>query len=120
MAKDNEPLEAFTATVAQTAEQMTKQTRGVMENYFGWLQNTMSAFPWSNTNLNRILFSNATQNVTDTFAFVQKLSRAKDFQEVVKIQSEFMEAQINSFNEQAKVLSELYTKAAQDAMKRSS
>jgi hypothetical protein len=117
MAKDKEPLEAFTATAAQTAEQMTKQTQGTMENYFGWLQKTMSTFPWSNTNLNRILLSNATQNITATFAFIQKLSNAKNFEEVVKIQTEFMEAQMNSFNEQAKVLSEIYTKAAEDAMK---
>ena len=116
MAKDKEPLEAFTATAAQAAEQMTKQTQGAMENYFGWLQKTMSTFPWSNTNLNRILLSNATQNITAIFAFVQKLSQAKNFEEVVKIQTEFMEAQMNSFNEQAKILSEIYPKAAQDAM----
>jgi hypothetical protein len=36
MANDNS-LEAFTATAGQTAEQMTKQTQGAMENYFGWL-----------------------------------------------------------------------------------
>jgi hypothetical protein len=109
--------DSLTAIAAQTAEQMTKQTQGVMENYFGWLQKTMSTFPWSNTNLNRILLSNATQNITATFAFVQKISQAKNFQEAVKIQTEFMEAQMNSFNEQAKVLSEMYTKAAEDAMK---
>ena len=117
MAKDQDPLEAFTVTAAQTAEQTTKQTQGAMENYFGWLQKSMSTFPWSNTNLNRILLSNATQNVTAAFAFVQKLSQAKNFEAVVKIQTEFMEAQMNSFNEQAKVLSEIYTKAAKDAMK---
>jgi hypothetical protein len=61
--------------------------------------------------------SNATQNVAATFAFVQKLSQAKNFQDVVKIQTEFMEMQMKSFNEQAKVLCEIYTKAAQDAMK---
>jgi hypothetical protein len=44
---------------------------------------------------------------------VQKLSQAKNFQDVVKIQTEFMETQINSF------LGEIYTKAAKDAMKRS-
>ena len=88
-----------------------------MENYFGWLQSTMSAFPWSNTNLNRILLSHATQNVTATFAFVQKLSQAKNFQDVAKIQTEFMETQMNSFNDQAKILGEIYTKAAEDAMK---
>ena len=112
--------ESLTGIAQQTAEQMTKQTQGAMENYFGWLQKTMSAVPWSNTNLNRILLSNATQNVTAIFAFVRKLSQAKNFQDVVKIQTEFMEMQMNSFNEQAKILSEIYTNAAKDAMKRSS
>jgi hypothetical protein len=86
MAKDKEPFESLTATAAQTAEQMTRQTRGAMENYFGLLQSTMSALPWGDTNLNRVLLSNATQNVTATFAFMHKLSQAKNFQEVVKIQ----------------------------------
>jgi hypothetical protein len=105
MAAEREPLEAFTAMAAQTAD------------YFGWLQKTTSTFPWSNTNLNRILLSNAAQNIAAVFAFVQKLSQAKNFEEVVKIQTEFMEAQMTSFNEQAKILGEIYTKAAQDAMK---
>ena len=109
--------ESLTATAAQTAEQMTKQTQGAMENYFGWLQNTMSTFPWSNTNLNRILLSNATQSITATFAFVQKISQAKNFEEVVKIQTEFMETQMNSFNEQAKILGEIYANAAKDVMR---
>ena len=85
MAEEKEPFEALTTTAAQTAEQITKQTQGAMENYFGWLQNTMSTLPWSNTNLNRILLNNATENVTATFAFMHKLSQAKNFQEVVQI-----------------------------------
>jgi hypothetical protein len=105
MAAGKEPLEAFTAMAAQTAD------------YFGWLQKITSTFPWSNTNLNRILLNNATQNVTAIFMFVQKLSQAKNFEEVVKIQTEFMDAQMTSFNDQAKILGEIYTKAAQDAMK---
>jgi hypothetical protein len=117
MAKDKEPFEALTGTGQETAKQITEQTQGAVENYFGWLQTTMSsAFPWSTTNLNRILLSNATQNVTATFAFVQKLSQAKNFQDVVKIQTGFMETQMNSFNEQAKILGEIYSKAARDAM----
>ena len=117
MADDKEPFEALTATAEQTAEQITKQTQGAMENYFGWLQTTMSALPWSNTNLNRILLSNATQNVTATFAFMHKLGQAKNFQDVVRIQTEFLQVQMNSFNEQAKIVGEIYTKAAKDAMK---
>jgi hypothetical protein len=116
---DKEPFDSLTTTAAQTAEQITKQTQSAMENYFGWLQTTTSALPWSNTNLNRILLSNATQNVTATFAFMHKLSQAKSFQEVVKTQTEFMNAQLSSLNDQAKVIGEIYTKAAQDATKRS-
>jgi len=112
MAKDQDHFQLLAAT-----EQMTKQTQEAMENYIGWLQNAMPTFPWSNTNLNRIILSNATQNVAATFAFVQKLTKARDFQDVGKIQTQFMEMQMKSFNEQATVLSELYSKAAQDAMK---
>jgi hypothetical protein len=90
---------------------------GEIRSDFGWLQKSMATFPWSNTNLNRILLSNATKNITATLAFVQKLSQAKNFEEVVKLQTEFMGTQMNSFNEQSKVLSEIYTKAGEDAMK---
>jgi hypothetical protein len=106
--KDQEPFESL----SQTADQITERTKGAMENYFNWFQNATSALPWSNTNLNRILLSHATQNVTATFAFVQKLSQAKNFQDVVNIQTEFMTAQLNSFNDQAKIIGEIYTNAA--------
>jgi len=43
MAKYKEPFAALTATEEQTADQITKQTQRAMENYFGWLQKTMSA-----------------------------------------------------------------------------
>ena len=92
MAKDKEPFEALTAPEEQTAEEITKQTQGAMENYFGWLQKSMSALPWTNTNIDRILLGYATQNVTATFAFVQKLSQAKNFQDVVKIQTIYGDA----------------------------
>jgi len=38
MLNANEPFQ-----LAATAEQITKQTQEVMENYFGWLQKTISA-----------------------------------------------------------------------------
>ena len=117
MAKDKEPLEPFTASAVKTADEITKQTQGAMENYFGWLQMTMPMFPWSNTNLNRILLNNATKSFAAAFAFLQNLSQARNFQDVVKIQTEFMETQMNSFNEQAKILGEIYANAAKDAMK---
>jgi hypothetical protein len=110
LAKEKEPFEALTAT-----EQITKQARRATETYFSWLQNAMTVFPWSNTDLNRKLLSHATENVTTTVSFMQKLSQAKNPEEVVKIQTEFMEKQIKSFSEQAKTVGEI-TQAAANAM----
>jgi hypothetical protein len=111
---DKDPLPSI-----ETEVQIEERAKHAMETYFSWLQNAMSVVPWSNANLNRILLSNATQNITATLAFVRKLSQAKNFEEIVKLQTEFMGTQMNSFNEQAKILGETYTKAAEDAMKHS-
>jgi hypothetical protein len=79
----------------------------------------MSASPWSNIDLNKKLLSYATDNVTAAVGLVQKLSQAKDVEQVVKIQTEFMSKQLASFNEQTKAMVELCTKSAQDMTKRS-
>jgi hypothetical protein len=46
-----------------------------------------------------------------------KLSQAKDLQDVVRIQTEFMQMQLNAFGEQAKSLGEEFTKIATGVMK---
>jgi hypothetical protein len=77
----------------------------------------MSASPWSNPELNKKLLSYATENVTTAVGLAQKLSQAKDVEQVLKIQTEFMSQQLNSFNEQTKTIVEICTKAAQDMTK---
>ena len=89
-----------------------------MENYSQWLQNAMSASPWGNTELNRKLLSYATENVTTAVGLVQKLSQARNLENVVKIQTDFMSKQMISFNEQTKTIVDICTKAAQNMPKR--
>ena len=96
MTNDNEPLEDLTATTERTSEWIANQTQQAMENYFGWLQKTMSSHPWGSTALSKKLLSYATENVTATLRFVQKLSQAKDLQDVVEIQTEFVQIQIET------------------------
>jgi hypothetical protein len=112
MAKDKEPTEALMGMAKQTAEQITGRTQEATENYFKWLQTTMSVSPWGTADLNKKLLSYATENISAAFGFVQRLSQAKNLEDVVKIQTEFMTAQMNSFNEQAKNIGEIYTKTA--------
>ncbi len=59
----------------------------------------------------------AEQNISATQEFVRDLSYAKDFQDVLRIQMEFMRSQLEAFGEQAKDLSEAYIKAASGQMR---
>jgi hypothetical protein len=79
----------------------------------------MSASPWSNVGLNTKLLGYATDNVTAAVGLVEKLSHAKNLEDVVKIQTEFMSQQLDSFNEQTQTLMEICTKATKEATKRS-
>ena len=116
---DKEPFESLTGIAQQTADQITQQTKVAMENYVTWLQNAMSASPWGNAELNKKLMSYTTENVAAAVGLIQKLSQAKNLEDVVKIQTEFMSKQLNLFNEQTKAIVEICTKAAHDATKRS-
>ena len=116
MAKDPNPLEDLNAKAKQAVEQATEQTRAV-DSYFNFLQKTISSYPSGGTDLGEKLKSYAEKNIAATHEFVLKLSQAKDFQEVVRIQSEFMKAQMESFGEHTKVLAEEFTKAATGAIK---
>src|SRR5690242_15475740 len=102
----------------ETEVQIEERTRHAMQNYFDWLHSAILASPWSN-DLNKKLLSYATENVTAAVGLVQKLSQAKDVEQVVKLQTEFMSKQLASFNEQTKTIVEICTKAAQDMTKRS-
>jgi hypothetical protein len=114
---EKEQFESLTGI--ETDVQIEERTRHAMENYFNWLHNAILASPWSN-DLNKKLLNYATENVTAAVGLVQKLSQAKDVEQVVKIQTEFVSKQLGSLNEQTKTIMEICTKAAQDLTKRSS
>jgi hypothetical protein len=48
----------------------------------------------------------------------RNFSQAKNLEDIVKIQTEFMSKQLGSLNEQTKTIVEVCTKAAQHATKR--
>jgi phasin len=58
----------------------------------------------------------AERNVSNTFAFADKLVQAKDAQEIIRLQTEFVQAQMKEFAEQAKQLGETATKMAMKAV----
>ena len=113
MAKDTKTSE----DLSTVAEQTIKQASGAMENYLDFFQKSMSASPWAGTELNKKVADYAQQNVATAFGFAQRLTQAKDLQDVVRIQTEFFQTQMKSLTEQSKDLSETATKAATGAFK---
>ena len=117
MAKEPQRSEDLSAKTKQTVEQITQQAREAADIYFNFAKKAVSSFPSGGTELGEKLKSYAEKNIAVTHEFVLKLSQAKDFQEVVRIQSEFIKAQIEAFGEHTKILAEEFTKAATGAIK---
>ena len=74
------------------------------------------SFPSGGTQLGEKLKDQATENINAVHELVKRLGHAKDFEEALRIQTEFMQSQLNAFGSQATSLGEAYTKAAADAV----
>jgi phasin len=59
----------------------------------------------------------AQQNVAASFAFAQKLAQARDVEELMRLQAEFIKAQMHALTEQAKELGASITEATSDTAK---
>ena len=94
-----------------------EHTRGVLGHYFDVMKQTLSSYPLGGSELGEKLKSYAEKNVATAHEYLNKLSQARDLQDVVRIQTEFMQMQFNAFGEQTKSLGEAFTKAATDAVK---
>lgn len=116
MAKDTKPLEEWNANAQRTLEQTMEHTRGVLGQYFKFLEQTLSSYPSGGTEFGEKLKSYAEKNIATAREYLDKLGHAKDLQDVVRIQTEFMQVQLNAFGEQTKSLGEAFTKAATDAV----
>ncbi len=113
METGKEPFEGMSAIATQSVE----QARKAMENYLQFFQKSMSGVPLGKSDFGEKVKSYAEQNVAAAYEFAQKLAKAKDFQDLVRVQMEFMQTQLKSLGEQAKDLGETATKATTDAFK---
>jgi len=110
MAEKGDPFEVH-PVVKQAIEQSTVG----LDQYFEFLKKNLASFPTGGTELGEKLKEYTDKNITSVQEFLKSLRGAKDFQDVVKIQTEFMHSQLNAFAEQAKGFAEAYTKATTDA-----
>ena len=112
----NEKMADWNITLDQLVGLIREEVRGAADKYFDFLQKTISSYPLGDTELGGKAKDCAEKNMAITRDYVHKLIRAKDFMEVVPIQTEFLQSQLDSFGEQIKGLGETYTKAAAEVL----
>ena len=106
--------------LSDPAKQAMQQTQQAVDTYFDLLKQTILSSPTGGTEFGEKIKSIAVHNINAAHEYMRKLSRAKDFQEIMRIQTEFMQAQLNAFGDQAKTLGEVTAKAAATAIKQPS
>ena len=117
MAKDTDPFDELKANAERTVKQAMEQTRGALDGYFSFMQKAISSFPFGGTEFGEKLKSYGEQNIAAAQEFSGKLSQARDFQDIIRMQTEFMQAQFQAFGEQTKNLGDALTKSAVGAVK---
>jgi len=103
------------ANVQEAIKQTAEATRGAVDDYFSFLQRTLSSYPTGGMELGERLKSCAEENVAAIRDYVHSVGQAKDFQEVLRIQAGFMQAQFGALVEQTRSLSEACVRTAADA-----
>jgi phasin len=104
------------------AEKSFEQARKAFETFITTTRHTVSVLEdqaettrQGAKNLGQRAASFAETNITNSFEFAQKLLRARDVNEMVKLQSDYIASQMKVLSEQAKEIGESTAKFAKDS-----
>ena len=116
----NQPSYEIPTEMRDFAEKSVEQARKAIDGFMGAAQKTVDTFEGSATTVHssakdatRKSLSYAEQNIAAAFDLAQKMVRAKDPQEAMQIQGEYVEAQFEAMQTQMKEFGSM----AQSAMK---
>jgi hypothetical protein len=110
MAENKTPADLARSMMTKNLE----QAHEAIANYFRLVEQGISALPLGATDQTKTFRSYVEQSVAASFGLSDKLLRAKDLQDVVRIQTEFFQTQLKALTEKSKDLSGTTTKAASD------
>ncbi len=117
-------MKAFADQTKAVAEQGIETARKAFHSYldatqkaFGSMGNSASSTHANVTEIGRTAMGYAQENVSATFAFIDKVMRARDPAEVMQLQTEFVQSQMQKLGEQTKAIGEAAAKSAMDAAK---
>ena len=112
------------AQMRQFAEQSVEQAKKAVDGFLSaahktavTLENQTSTVQSGAKDMSQKVMGFAEQNINNSFDFAQKLVRAKDIQEVMLLQQQFLTSQLQAMQAQAKDLGTTAAKAAMDSAK---
>src|SRR3712207_457198 len=104
------------------AEKSVEQARKAFDGFMGaaqrtvdTLENSASNVQANTTDITRKTFTYAEQNISAAFEHAQRLVRAKDVQEAMQLQAEFVRSQFAAMQNQMRDLGAIAQAAAQNA-----
>ena len=118
------PMGSFEIPVEMrnVAEQSVVQARQAFDGFMSAAQKAMTKIEEQTTaaqagakDASGKMMEFAEQNVSTSFEFAQRLVRAKDVDEMMRIQAEFVRSQMETLSEQAKELGQGVTESARGA-----
>ena len=98
-------------------EQSMQRVKAAINGYLQFFQRGVPSTVMGSSELSNKVFGYAERNVASAFEFAQRLVQVRDLQELTKLQTDFIQAQMQAMTEQAKDLSETATKAVMDSAK---
>jgi phasin len=116
MAKD--PMSSFEipAEMRRMAETSVAQAKQAFDGFMAAAQQAVSrmesqtaAAQAGASDASRKAMAFAGQNMAASFAFAQKLAQARDVEEVMRLQADFLRSQMQTFAEQARELGASFT-----------
>jgi phasin len=104
------------------AEKSVDQARQAFDGFISAAHQAMSAFEGQAEtarkgakDVTEKAMTFAERNITSAFEFAQELVRARDVQDVLRLQADYIKRQMQVLTEQARELGERTSKAAKDA-----
>jgi phasin len=125
MAKD--PMSSFEipAEMRRMAETSVAQAKQAFDGFMSAAQQAVSrvetqtaAAQAGATDMSRKAMTFASQNMAASFTFAQSLAQARDVEEVMRLQADFLRSQMQTFAEQARELGASFTQSASEAASR--
>jgi phasin len=123
MIKRTTPFE-IPMEIRAVAERSVEQAKLAFTNYIRAAQEAVSTFEQcvkasqvGAQGISKKAMSFAERNVLSAFEFAQKIVQAKDIDELIRMQTEFVRSQIQVLSEQVKDLGETAAKTAKESVK---